>query len=437
MQVAVESLGSLQRKMTVRLSPDTVDKQVDIQLEERARTAKIKGFRPGKAPLDMIKRQFGEAIRQEVLGEVIRRSFYDALEQQKLNMAGMPRIEPKSLESGAAELVYEAIFEVFPEIQLQDLAGVPIEKWRVDVTEADLEKVLNKLQEQHAKWQEIAAPAELKDRLVVDFEGFINGQPIEQGSAKNVTIVLGSKTMIPGFEDGLLGAKAGEKRELSVTFPENYPHQPLAGKAANFNVTVHRVERPELPELNDEFATRLDVEGGIAGLRNEVMKSMEREVAQRVKEHTKQQVLKLLVERNSIDIPEALINAEIDLLQEQMRERLGLNKNKSRPAPELPRDIFEEQAKQRVKVGLLLSEYIKQQQLKASPERIRSLIEEITAGFDNPNEAINYYYQSKQLMSRIEAMVLEEEAVAKLAEQADVKEKVISFDEAVNAQQQE
>lgn len=429
MQVAVESISGLERRLKVTVPADQVDQEVLTRLKQQTSKVKLKGFRPGKAPLEVVKMQYGDSIRQEVVNDLIRSTFYEAVTQEHLNPAGLPRIEPKQIKPGLP-LEYEAVFEIYPVIEFHDIQGAVIEKLQAQISDADLDKVLQKLREQHVAWTEVTRPAQLGDRVVIDFEGTLAGVPFEGGSAKHVALVLGDNKMIPGFEEGLIGVKPNDTLDLNLTFPEQYPHQELAGKLTQFKVTVHQVMEPKLPELDDKFAEQLNVKGGIEELRSEVRKSMNKELERNTKENLKRQVLKELLKRNSIEVPATLVAAEIGQMQQQIKQRLGIREGQK--APELPQEHFKEQATERVTLGLLLADYINSQQLKVDSARVRSLVEEIASSYDDSAQVINYYYQNKSVLAQIESLVLEELAIEKLLESAAISEKLVSYEEVVN-----
>ncbi len=434
MQVAVETLSGLSRKIKVTVPADQIDNEVILRLKKQASKFKLKGFRPGKVPFHIVEQQFGNAMHQEVVEDVIRSSFYEAVNQEKLNPAGMPQIQPKEIARGKP-LEYEATFEIYPEVALNDLKKIKIEKLTATVTEQDIDKVLEKLQRQQAKWQEVNRPARLEDRIIIDFSGSINGEKFASGTAKEVPLILGSKSMIPGFEEQLIGSKTGQDLDINVEFPAEYPHQELAGKAAVFAIKVHKIEEPKLPELDDEFARNLDVkEGGIKALRDEVHKSMELELERAEREHIKRQMFKQLIETCPIEVPAALIDNEIQMMQQQFKQQMSMQTGK-KDLSDMPKEAFFEEAKRRVALGLLIGEYIKQHNLKVDADRVRTVIEEMAASYDHPEQVIAYYYQHKAQLAQVESLVLEEQAVAKLLEQVQVEEKITTYDELVNSKQ--
>ena len=386
---------------------------------------------PGKVPLNIVKLQYGDAIRQEVISEVIRSSFNEAVAEHHLNCR-LPQIEPKQLQPGVP-LEYEATFEVYPEIHLVDLTGVKIEKLTGQVTEADIDKVIERLRKQNTIWNEVSRPSQTDDRLMIDFEGTMDGVAFAGGSAKDVALVLGSKGMIPGFEEGLLAKTAGEEVELNLEFPQSYPHQDVAGKPVKFKVKINKVTEPQLPTVDEKFAKSLDM-ADMQELRQEVKKSMERELERAEKEHVKQQVLDCLLEKNPIEIPHTLVDAEILQMQQQFVQRMTGKPVPPGKMPNLPKEHFEEQAQKRVKLGLLLAEYINDQKLKADPERVQSVVQEVASAYDNPAQVVTYYYQNKAQLAQIESLVLEDEAVEKLLENAQVEQKTANYDEIVTTQ---
>lgn len=427
MQVAVESLPGLERRLKVTVPAEQVDQEVQARLKQQAGKIKLKGFRPGKAPLDVVKMQYGDSIREEVINDIIRTTFSQAIHQEHLNPTAMPRIEPKQIKPGLP-LEYEAVFEIYPTIEFHDIQDAAIEKWQAQITDTDLQKVLQKLREQHMEWIEATRPAQTGDRVVIDFEGTMQEKAFEGGSAKNAALILGANRMIPGFEEGLLGVKPNDTLGLDLTFPQEYPNKDFAGKPVHFKITVHQVTESKLPELNDKFAERFNVKD-IKELELEVRKSMEKELQRNIKEHLKRQVLQELLKRNSIDIPATLIAAEVEQMQQQLQQRLGVRGGQM---PELPQEHFAAQAKERVTLGLLLAEYIKEQQFKVDQARVRALIEDIASSYDDSVQVINYYYQNKSLLNQIESLVLEEQAIEKLLEKATVNEKTLNYEEVVN-----
>lgn len=428
MQVSVESTGTLERRMTVQVPEERVATEVQNRLARLARTTRVKGFRPGKVPMKVIEQQYGAQVRQEVIGDVMQSTWYEAVTEQKLRPAGYPTLEPKNVAPGAG-LEYVAVFEVFPEVKLAPVEEIKVERITAKVADADVERVIENLRKQRTQWTTVERAAATGDRVTIDFTGTIDGQPFKGNEGKNVPVVLGSGSMIPGFEDGLVGAKAGDERTIDVTFPENYGYQEVAGKAAQFTVKVHQVEEPHLPEVDEAFAVSFGVtEGGVEALRAEVRKNMERELEQALKAANKQAVMEKLLEINQVELPKALVESESGVLMEQMRQNLRLPKGQMGLDP----SVFEPQARRRVSLGLILSELIKSNDIKVSPEAVRAEVEKLAASYERPEEVINWYYADKRRLSEVESLVLEDQVVEWVLEKSGAGTVERSFDEVMN-----
>jgi trigger factor len=429
MQVSVESTGSLERRMTVQVPEERVNTEVQNRLARLARTTRVKGFRPGKVPMKVIEQQYGTQVREEVIGDVVQSTWYEAVTKENLRPAGMPTIEPKNVAPGAA-LEYVATFEVFPEIKLAPVEDAKAERVSAQVTDEDVERVIENLRKQRTQWETVERAAASGDRVTIDFTGTIDGQPFKGNEGKNVPVVLGSGSMIPGFEEGLTGAKAGDERTIDVTFPENYGYKEIAGKAAQFAIKVHQVEEAHLPEVDDEFAKGFGIaEGGPDALRAEVRKNMERELEQALKAANKQAVMDKLVEINPVDVPKALVESESRALVDQMRQNMHVPKGKSM---DLDPAMFEPQARRRVTLGLILSELIKSNDIKATPEAVRGQVEKLAASYEHPEEVINWYYSDKRRLSEVESLVLEDQVVEWVLEKSGASTVERSFDEVMN-----
>lgn len=427
MQVSVEATSALERRMTVGVPAARIESAVDKSLQQTARRAKIPGFRPGKVPMSVIRQRYEGAARQEVLGDVIQETFYEAVVEQKLNPAGAPSIEPKVFEKGK-DLEYVATFEVFPEIALAGFDGISIERLQAEVADADVDNMLDVLRKQNTRFEAVERAAENGDQITIDFVGKIDGEPFAGGSAKGVPLVLGSGRMIPGFEDALVGVKAGEERVINPTFPEDYQNLDLAGKTAEFTVNVTAVAAPVLPELNDEFFALFGVtEGGLEGFRAEVRKNMERELRQAIKTKVKNQVMEGLLETNPVEVPKALVADEVNRLRVQAVQQFGGNIK-----PEnLPAELFEEQAKRRVVLGLIIAEIVKQHELKPDENRVRALIEEMASAYQEPEQVVAWYLKNEKQLNEVRSVVLEEQVVDTVLEKAKVTDKSVSYEEAV------
>src|SRR5690554_2128872 len=355
--------------------------------------------------------------------------YFEAMMQEKLNPVGMPAIEPKVNEEGK-DLEFVAIFEVYPEVKVAALDKLAVEKPDVEVTDKDVDNMLETLRKQHASWKEVKRKSKKGERITIDFTGSIDGEEFEGGKAADFELELGEGRMIPGFEDGIIGMKAGEEKTIAVTFPEDYHAENLKGKEAQFAIVAKKVEERVLPELDDEFVTLFGVsEGGVEALRAEVRKNMQRELKNAINSKVKEQVLKGLVENNEVDLPKAMIDQEIDALRRQAMQRFGGNQAQM---PQLPADLFEEQAKERVKVGLLLGEVIRGNELKVDEKKVDQIIEDNASAYEDPAEVVAYYKANEEMMQQIRNVALEEQAIEFILENAKVKAKKTSFDELMN-----
>ncbi|MEO1817703.1 trigger factor [Pseudomonas sp.] len=432
MQVSVETTSGLERRMTVGIPADRIENEVNKRLQQTAKRARVDGFRPGKVPMSVIRKRFGASAHQEVIGEVIQSSFYEAVMQEKLNPAGAPSVEPKSMEEGK-DFEYIATFEVYPEVTLAGFEGISVERPESEVTDADVDTMLETLRKQNTRFEAVERAAENGDQVTIDFVGKIDGEAFQGGTANGTNLVLGSGRMIPGFEEGLVGAKAGDSLTLNVTFPEDYQNLDLAGKAAEFETTVQEVAAPALPELDDEFFAQFGVtEGGLDGFRAEVRKNMERELRQAIKTKVKAQVMDGLLESNTVEVPKALISSEIDRLREQAVQQFG---GGNFNASQLPAELFEEQAKRRVSLGLIVAEVVKQNDIKPDNDRVRAMVEELASAYQEPEQVVNWYYQNEQQLGEIQSVVLEEQVVDTVLQKAQVTDKKVAYEEAVKPAQ--
>ncbi|EOX4235893.1 trigger factor [Vibrio cholerae] len=429
MQVTVETLEGLQRRLNITVPAANIEDAVAAELRNIAKNRRFDGFRKGKVPMKMVAKMYGKAVRQDVLGEVMQRHFIEAIVKEKINPAGAPTFAPVEIGEGK-DLVFTATFEVYPEVELKGLENIAVEKPAAEVTDADVAEMLETLRKQQATWKEVDEAAENGKRVSIDFVGSIDGVEFEGGKAENFPLEMGAGRMIPGFEDGIVGKTKGIEFVIDVTFPEDYHAENLKGKAAKFAIKVNKVEARELPELNDEFVARFGVaEGGVDALKAEVRKNMERELKQAIKARIKEQAIEGLVKENEIQVPSALIDQEINVLRQQAAQRFGGNVE---AAAQLPRELFEEQAKRRVVVGLLLGEVIRTHELKADEEKVKALITEMATAYEDPSEVVSYYEQNQQLMNNMRNVALEEQAVDAIIAKAKVTEKAISFSELMN-----
>lgn len=427
MQVSVESSNGLERRMTVELPADRVGKAMEKRLKEIARTARLDGFRPGKVPMSVVRKRFGGQVQQEVFGDLVQSSYFEALANQQLMPAGEPAIElmDKAPEEGMG---YVAVFEVMPKIELAALTSVVIDRPVAQVTDDDVTAMVEKLRKQRTTWNEVDREARADDQVNIDFKGFIDGEAFEGGTAEGVPLVLGSGSMIPGFEDGLIGAKEGDERTLKVTFPEDYQVDTLAGKEASFEVKVNSVSEPVLPEIDEEFAKAYGVaEGGVDALYQEIRANMERELADKIRSELKQQAMDALLEANSIEVPKALVIQEAQALQQQTKENMAQGGQSS--SLDLPLDLFEEQAKRRVMLGLLISEVVKANEIKIDQGRVREKVEQFAQSYEAPQEVIDYYYSDPKNLAPVENVVLEDQVVDWVLEQTTVEDKESGFEQ--------
>jgi trigger factor len=430
MQVSVEKVSDLERKLTVQLPSADIDSEVSKRLVELTKTAKIDGFRKGKVPVKEVERRYGDSVRQEVLGEMIQRSFFEAVNEQNLKPAGMPSINSKVAEQGK-DFEYEATFEVYPELELPDFAKLNVEKQISEISEEDIQRTIDAVRKQHVEWHEVDRASQNGDQVIIDFDGSIDGEKLDKGDAKEFTLELGSKSMIPGFEDALLGAKAGDELTIHPTFPEDYHAEHLAGKKVDFAIKVHKVNEAKLPELNDEFAKKLNIKEGTAEkLRAEVHKNMQRELEFALMNKLKQHVMDGILEISEVPVPKALIDAEIQKMQQHLMQQLG-GKTDIQTFADKSTAIFEEQATRRVKLGLLIGEYIKQNDIKVDEQQVKAHIEKMAEAYEKPDDVVRWYYSDKNRMAEIEAVILEQQVVDKILENAKVTEKSVKFDDVV------
>ena len=429
MQVSVETTQGLGRRITMTIPADSIEGAVKKELVDIAKKARIDGFRKGKVPMTIIEKRYGASARQDVLGELMSRHFIDAIIKEKINPAGAPNYVPGEYKLGE-DFTYSVEFEVYPEVELKGLENIEIEKPVVEVNDEDVDAMLDTLRKQQADWKETDKAATAEDRVTIDFSGSVDGEEFEGGKSSDFVLAMGQGRMIPGFEEGVVGHKAGEEFTIDVKFPEEYHAETLKGKDAKFDIVLKKVEERELPELTEEFVKRFGVaDGSVDGLRAEISKNMQRELKGAVRNRIKTQAIDGLLAQNEIDVPAALIDGEIDVLRRQAAQRFGGNEQQ---ALELPRELFEEQAKRRVMVGLLLGEVINTNELKADEERVNTMIADMAAAYEDPQEVIEYYSKNKEIMNNMRNVALEEQAVDFILEKAKVTDKATKFQELMN-----
>lgn len=436
MQVSLETTSGLERRLTVGVPAEQVENEIEKRLQQAARTVSIKGFRKGKVPLSVVKQRFGAGVRQEVVGEVISRSFYEAAVKENVKPAGQPSIEPKQLAAGK-DLEYVATFEVYPTVELSDLSAFEIKRAKAEVTEADIDNMISVLRKHQAAWKVVDRAAQNDDQVNINFVGTKDGVEFAGGKADNQNLVLGSGSMIPGFEEGILGLKAGEQKTIEVTFPEDYQSEELKGAKAEFAITVNSVSEPELPELNEEFFKKFGVEqGGLEQFRKDVAANMARELNNALKAKVKLQVMDALLASHSVEVPKALVANEIEVLRNQMMQRFGGQRQNFDIKSLLPDTMFEEEAKRRVSLGLIVGEIVKTAQLKPEVERVNALIAEIASTYQEPEEVIQYYKGNRELMAGVESAALEDQVVDHILAAAKVSDEETSYEEVMKTRAQ-
>lgn len=428
MQVSVEATGGLERRMTVSVPAERVDNEVENRLRKLAQTAKLKGFRPGKVPRKVIESHYGSQVRQEVVNEVTRSTFFEAINQENLQLAGMPRFQPKVIESGR-DLEYEALFEVLAEIELAPMTDVEIVRSVSEVTEQDIDNMLENLRGQRGTWHQVDRAAREQDQVVIDFVGTIDGEEFEGNRGEQVTVMPGAGRFFPAFEQGVVGAAAGEERTVDVEFPADYHVENVAGKQAQFRITVHSVSELQLPEVDEAFIRSFDVpEGTMEAMRIELRKTMQDEMADAIRDRLRKQALDALHEANSgIDVPRSQIEGQIDTLHAQAREMLarqGVPENDIK----LERSTFESQARRRVVLGMLVREVVNKQGFSADPQKVRQRVESIAEGYENTEEAIKWYYSDRNRLANVEQLVLEDQVVDWVVSQVKVREEPTTFE---------
>ncbi len=423
MQVSVESATGLERRMRVQVPAEKIEQEVAIRLKDVGSKARIQGFRPGKIPAKLIRQRYGAQVRQEVLQDILQSSYSDAVVQESLRPAGGPSIEPENVAEGE-DLTYTAVFEVYPEVELKALGKIKVEKPAAEVASSDVDDMIQKLREQRASFSPVERKAADGDQVTINFEGTLKGEPFEGGSAQDFPVVLGQGQMLPDFEKQLFGVKTGESKTFKLKFPKDYHAEELAGKKVEFAIEVGEVAGQELPEVDEELVKAYGIESGsLDELREDIEANLKRELAGKIQASVKQQVLDGLLEHNAIEVPAVLVQQESESMQKEMMQRMGVTDTEQAPAVE----TFQEAAEKRVRLGLLLSTAIQDNDLKSDQSRVNSKLDEICQPYDNPEEIKKIYQQNPQLLSQIENVILEEQVVEWLTDQAQLSEKTMSF----------
>lgn len=429
MQVSVEKTSELSRKMTVSVPEEVVQEKMAARLKSLAREVKIDGFRPGKVPPHVVKKLYGERVRSEIAGDLIQSTYYQALQDQDLKPAGYPHIHPADDAEG---FKYTAIFEVYPDISLQDVNQLEVQRPLASVNDSDVDAMIEKLRSQHKKWHEVERAAQEHDRITITFSGSADGENFTDGKVENYSVEIGSNQMISGFEDNLIGLAPGSNKIFTVSFPENYGNAKLAGKAAEFDVDAVKVEEPTLPEIDEAFIKAYGIEDGtLDAFRSDVRNTMERELEQALRGKLKNAVMDALYQTIQVTIPNSLVDEEVENLMKPYKENAKKKKIKLEDL-QLPRDIFEEQAKRRVALGLILGEVIQQNSIKLDDGKVRSVIEDMSKSYERPQDVIDWYYADEKRLNDVQQMVLEDQAVDWLLAQAKVTDQSMNFSDVMD-----
>jgi trigger factor len=431
MAVTIETLGALERRFNLSIPADQIEKEVNSRLQRLSRTVKMSGFRPGKVPMKMMASTYGPQVRSEVLSDKIQQQFAETVTEQKLQVAGYPRIEPAKQGEGAAnesQFEFTATFEVYPEVKVADLATLAVEKPAAGVDDAEVEKTIEILRKQRTEYEEVKRASQKDDRVTVDFVGKIDGVAFQGGSSNDFPFVLGGGQMLAEFDTAATGMELGAEKTFDLKFPDDYQGKEVAGKTAQFTITLKKVEAPKLPALDAEFAKTLGIaDGDLAKMRADVRKNLEREVKKRLQQRVKNAVMNALHDNTKLEVPKALVDLDVERLTEQARADLA-QRGIKQDMP-LPADLFTEQAKRRVTLGLILNELVKSNGLEAKAEQVRAIVDEFAQSYEDPTEVVRWYYGDKQRLADVEALALEDNVVNFVLSKAKVTEKAVPFDE--------
>jgi trigger factor len=427
---SVEILGGLQRRLNVSIPQTQLRAEIESRLNRIARTAKVHGFRPGKVPFKIIEQQYGAEVQQEVLGESLQRSFAEEAQANKLHVAGYPHFEVKTQNLNAPEIEYSATFEVYPEVVVNDVTAESVERVTFALSDADVDNTVMTLRKQRAVFETVARAVQNEDQVRIDFSGTLNGVVFDGGEAKDLSLVLGAGRMLPDFENGIIGMKAGETKSFDMTFPENYHGKDVAGKQVTFTIVLHSVEEPNLPEVDAELAKSLGVvDGDVAKLKSEIRDNLNREAQRRVKVRNKNNAMDVLLKVGQLEVPKALLESEAQNLMQQTIQDLEGRGMKMPKGMKFPTDVFEERAAKRVKLGLILAELVKKHELHAKPEQVKALIQEYAESYERPEEVIRWYAEDGSRLREVENLVLEDNVVAWVFAGAKVTDKAVALNE--------
>lgn len=434
MQVSVETTEGLERKLTIAIPGDRVDTAVNARLQEAAQTIRLNGFRQGKVPLKVVKNKFGKGVRQEVVGELMNQTYFEAIAQESLKPAGQPRIEPTSMDEGK-DVEFVAVFEVYPEIELPDFAAIKAERLVAEVSDDDIDEMIETLRKQRQTWVPVERAAADGDMVNIDYVGKKEGEEFQGGKAAGQNLVLGSERMIPGFEDGVIGKSAGDDFTLQLKFPDEYHSEELAGAEVEFELTLNTVSEQSLPEVNEDFFKSFGVEeGGMEAFREEVNNNMQREMKNASRNKLKTTLMDALISDLEVAIPAALMSNEIHQLKHQTVQQMGGGQGFDPHS--MPDDLFREQAKRRVTLGLILGEVISQQSIQADADKVRDAVEEIAATYESPEEVVKWYYSNEEQLQGIESSVIEDQVFDYIIEQAQVSDKEVSYQDVIKPESQ-
>lgn len=425
MQVSVQTLNGLERQITVAVPAEKIETEIKTRLNSLSKRARISGFRPGKAPLHVIKQHYGDQVQQEVMGEVLESSFYEAVVKEKLRPAGSPHIHPK-LRAPGQPLEYTATFEIYPEVSLNSLSGIEIERPSAQITDADVDRVLENIRKQRMEWHVVERASKTGDRVRVDFKGMLEGGDFPGNEAQNMPVELGKQSMIPGFEEQLTEVSAGAHKSFTLRFPIDYHRAEMAGKEVQFDVKVNSVEEARLPEITEDFVRSLGVpDATLDSLRKDVRQNMQRELDDRIQTKLKQNVMDALIKSHPIAVPKALVQQEVQALMKNQ----NIAQSASNSADQVAANSkLQEFAERRVGLALILSEIVRQQSFKVEPKKLREAVEHFASTYEKPDEVVQWYYADKKRLGEVESYVLENEVVAWVAANAHLKDVGSSFD---------
>jgi trigger factor len=429
MQVSIENISTLERKVTVGIPAEKIESAMASRINEVTKTVKLDGFRPGKVPVKVVKKRFGAAIRSEVIEKAIQETIFEALNQEKISPAGMPSIESINDEEGK-DVEFVAKLEVYPEINLAEFSNISIEQRESEITDKDFDERLEQMRERAKEWVEVERKAKEGDQVIIDYKGSKNGEAFEGGSAEDSPLELGSGSMIAGFEEGIVGMKAGDEKDLDLSFPEDYHAEDLKGQAVVFNIKLKTVNESKLPELDDEFGKKMGVDGGLEEFKKQVRESMDRELEQALKGDVKQQVMDELLRLHEIDVPQAIVGQQIQVMKQQMLQQFG---GAQIDTSMFPDEMFADRAKENAALSLVLSKVIESRQLTATREAVKEYIEKMAEQYgEQKDEIVKYYLNDKQRHAEIEAVVLEEQLVDLVLEEAKVSNAKLDFADAIS-----